>query len=285
MKKIDTDVFIETSYPGVTLGAVTFSEGTYMIDAPPRPDDGRSWLAALRSKGTSSNRMLIHLDAHPDRTLGGRALESSVLAHEETAALFRRRPAIFKAQNECSGAEWETCSGLSGLRWLAPTLTFSQSAVLHGGQHEVVLELHPGPEPGAIWVILPEKQIVFVGDAVVPKQPPFLGHANIDAWVDALDLLLKKPYSEYTVISGRGGPVPEKQIRELRRFLKDVERRLGRLAKRKAPPQETAKLVPKLLSKYKYPGKRSEVYADRLQYGLLHYYRKHYHQASGGGSS
>ena len=279
MKKLEKNIYIEDQYPGVTLGALVLPEGTVMIDAPPRPDDGRAWLASLRGLGTSQERLLVVLDAHPDRALGARALESPIMAQQASLSIFNQRTSIFKAQMQGSGSEWEECGGLSGIRWLLPNLTFDDHAVVHWGEEEIHLEHHPGPQPGAAWLLLTDRQVAFIGDAVPVKQPPFMQHANIAAWLDTLELLQKQPYKEYTLISSRGGAVPQAEIRNLRGFLKDIRSRLERLAKRQAPPADTEKIVSKLLQKYKYPTKYRDMYSARLRYGLYHYYARHYHPA------
>lgn len=277
MKEIGKGVYIENAYSGVTLGAVVSPQITFMIDAPPRPDDGRAWLAALRSLGTGKDRLLINLDSHADRALGNRALDSTVMAHESAAKAGKRRAPIFKAQNLESGAMWETCSGLSGIRWMHPTLFYDQAAMLSWGDTEVLLEYHPGPSPGATWVLIPEENVLFVGDAVVINQPCFLRNANIPLWLETLDLLLSKEYKNYLIVSSRGGIVPGEAIREQRRHLRDVWKRLERIAKRNGRPQATEKLVPKLLAQFKFPAKWQQLYNNRLKHGLFHYYAKHYY--------
>ena len=47
MDSIGKQIFIETKYPGVTLGVIGHSNGMILIDAPPSPEDGRSWRASL----------------------------------------------------------------------------------------------------------------------------------------------------------------------------------------------------------------------------------------------
>ncbi|KAA3643005.1 MAG: MBL fold metallo-hydrolase [Chloroflexi bacterium] len=277
MKKLEKNIYLEDQYPGVTLGALVLPQGTVMIDAPPRPDDGRAWLASLRGLGTSQDRLLVVLDAHPDRALGARAMESSVMAQDESISIFNQRTSIFKAQMQGSGSEWEECGGLSGIRWLPPNLTFDDHAVVRWGNEDIHLEHHPGPQPGAAWLVIPDRQLAFVGDAVLLKQPPFLEHADIPVWIDTLDILLKKPYKDYTLISSRGGAVPQAEVRNLRGFLKDIQTRMERLAKRKASPSETEKMVDKLLQKYKYPAKYRDKYAARLRHGIYYYYANHYH--------
>ena len=75
MQQIKPGIYFEDGYLGVTLGALVFSHGTIMIDAPLRPEDARAWRSALLNLRGGSSRLLVSLDAHLDRTLGTRAME------------------------------------------------------------------------------------------------------------------------------------------------------------------------------------------------------------------
>lgn len=277
MKKLADGVFLERAYPGVTLGALVSAKGIVMIDAPVRPEDGRAWQKALQEKTGGSEKLLINLDSHPDRTLGVQAVESRVLAHQTVAAAFNNRSTIFKAQAIESGAEWETCTGLSGTRWVPPELMYSKQIWLHWGPSGIKVEHHPGPELGSSWVILPELKIVFVGDLVVVGQPPFLENCDLKAWGQALDLLLSKEFEGFKIIGGRGGVLAEKDIQSLGKFLSTVDKQLQRLAKREHTPQATEKLVEKLLAGLETPAKHKKFYTQRLKYGLYHCYIRHYY--------
>lgn len=279
MKKIIKNIYIEEAYSGVTLGVLHLQNGTLLIDSPPRPEDARAWLADMRGLGISSIRMLINLDSHPDRTIGSRAMNTNVMAHNDTVEIFNTRSAMFKAQNTDSGAEWESCTGLSGIRWQPPNLAFSDRAVLKWGEYDIALEHHPGPIPGSTWVVIPDHNIVFVGDAVTVKQPPFLEFADMPAWITSLDLLLSKDYSDYTIISSRGGLASMQMVSDLRKFLIDVQKRLERLDKQKGSPDATEKMVTKLLDKFKFPDKLRDMYTSRLRYGLFHNFSKNYRPA------
>lgn len=276
MDSISKQVFIEEQYPGVTLGLISNSHGLIQIDAPPSPEDGRSWRASLMGMGGGPERILINLDAHPDRTLGARAMDCIVLAHEKTAQVFRNRSSTFKSQSDETGAVWETLPGLTGIRWVPPEISFTHTMTLHWGDTPILLESHPGPHPGAIWVILPEENIVFVGDAVLKNQPPFLAHANLTVWLESLELLQSKEYSTYTVISGRDGAVSAAVIKSQIDFLKDLHKRLEKLSNRKQKPNMTESLVQPLVSKFKASGARQKQFSERLQHGLQHYYDRHY---------
>ncbi|MFH1523598.1 MAG: MBL fold metallo-hydrolase [Chloroflexota bacterium] len=277
MQAIAKDVFIEDGYPGVTLGAIPLAHGLIQIDAPPSPEDGRAWRAALLNSGGGSERLLINLDAHPDRALGARAMDCTIVAHEKTAQVFRSRPNTFKAQGEETGADWENIVGLGSVRWILPEITFSHQMSIHWDETPILLEHHPGPSAGATWVILPEAKVVFVGDAVLRNQPPFLAWGDLPAWIDTLKLLLSPVYRDWLVVSGRGGVVAADAIRAQKDYLEQILKKLGKLAQKKSPPESVENLITPLLNPFKIPANRHQKYAQRLRYGLWHYYARHYH--------
>ena len=281
MKSIAKDVYIEDDYPGVTLGVISLTHGLLQIDAPPSPEDARTWRAALLSLGGGSERLLVNLDAHPDRTLGARAMDCTVVAHEKTAQVFRSRPNTFKAQGEDTGADWETIPGLGNVRWILPEITFSHQMILHWDDNiSIVLEHHPGPSAGASWVILPEEKVVFVGDAVLSNQPPFLAGADLTAWLETLAVLLSPAFHGWLVVSGRGGLVKVDVIKAQKDYLTQVSNKMEKLANKKSPPEAVENLITPLLNPFKISANRHQKYAQRLRYGLYHYYARHYHPAS-----
>jgi glyoxylase-like metal-dependent hydrolase (beta-lactamase superfamily II) len=280
MQAIAKDVYIEDQYPGVTLGAISLDHGLIQVDAPPSQEDGRAWRAALLNLGGGSERLLVNLDPHPDRTLGARAMDCTIVAQEKTAQIFRSRPNTFKAQGEETGADWESIPGLGNVRWMLPEITFSHQMTIYWGPNPLLFEHHPGPSAGAAWVILPEAKVVFVGDAVLRNQPPFLAGADLPAWLETLKLLLSPAYRGWLVVSGRGGLVTGDVIRTQKDYLEQVLNKVEKLAQKKASPDAIENLVTPLVSSFKVPANRHQKYAQRLRYGLYHYYARHYHPAS-----
>jgi len=276
MQQIKPGIYYEDGYLGVTLGALVFTHGVIMIDAPLRPEDARAWRAALTSLRGGSARLLVSLDAHLDRTLGTRAMECTVVAHQKTAQVYRNRPLIFKGQGTETGGDWESYDDAIGTRWTSPDITFSDQMTMHWGSAPVVLSYHPGPTSGSIWVAVPSAGVLFLGDAVSPNQPPFLAQADLPAWIETLNGLAA--YKDYTLISGRGGMITLDVARQQQKYLKTIHRSLERLAKRNAAPEATANLVPSLLSDITFPEKFREQYTQRLQSGLYQYYIRFYRQ-------
>jgi glyoxylase-like metal-dependent hydrolase (beta-lactamase superfamily II) len=281
MQTIAKDVYIENGYPGVTLGVISLTHGLFQIDAPPSPEDARTWRAVLLSLGGGSERLLVNLDAHPDRTLGARAMDCTGVVHEKTAHVFRSRPNTFKAQGEDTGADWESISGLANVRWIIPEITFSHQMAIHWDDNApIVLQHHPGPSAGATWVVLEHEKVVFVGDAVLRNQPPFLAGADLPEWLETLNLLLSPAYRGWLVVSGRGGLVNVDVIRAQKEYLEQLFKKIEKMAQKKNPPEAVENLVIPLLNPFKIPANRRKQYAQRLRYGLYQYFSRHYHPAS-----
>ncbi|MGE5775151.1 MAG: MBL fold metallo-hydrolase [Chloroflexota bacterium] len=280
MDAIAKNVYIEERYLGVTLGVIVQPRGLVQIDAPPSPEDGRTWRASLMGMGGGPERVLINLDAHPDRTLGARTMDCTVIAHEKTALAFRNRPNTFKAQGDETGANWEAIPGLGSVRWAPPEISFVEKMTLHWGETPILLESRPGPASGAIWVILPDEKVVFVGDAVTKAQPPFLAHANLPEWIETLQLLLEPGYKGFTIVSSRGSVVTPQIVRNQIDVLKRIHDKVEKLGGKKSAPAAVDKLADQLLKDFKVPAARQKQYAHRLRYGLNHYYARHYHSSS-----
>ncbi len=277
MQELVPDVYIETGYAGVTLGTLNWRHGLILIDSPFRNEDIRSWRANLLTLGGGIDRMMINLDAHYDRTIGARVLDSMVVGHEQLGSIIRSRPVTFKTQGTETGADWELYNNLGSIRWSPPEVTFSEQLQVHWDDRPLVLEHHPGPSPAAIWASLPEQQIVFVGDLVTIGQPPFLAAADIPQWLLQLKTLLTAPYRNHLIVCGRGGLVHTDAIRAQVRFLEKAQRQLEKAARRDSPPQETEKIATSLLQDLDVPASRREHYLQRLRYGLRHYYLHQFH--------
>ena len=276
MKEIAPGIYIETSYHGVTLGAVNWPHGLLLIDSPSQPEDVRSWRAALLNLGGGIDRLLIYMDTHADRTLGGRGMECTLVASEETANAFQGRPGNIKGYQGDTGADWEQYPRTGNLRWAPPEITFSERLIVYWNTSPMVLEHRPGPSKGAIWAEFPEQKVIFIGDAVLANQPPFLGDADIPLWQEQLNHLNTKKYQDYLIVNGREGLIPHDVIPAQKQFLRKVSRGLERLAKKETPAEKTEELIDNLLNDLQFDRKYEEQYQQRLQHGLYQCYLNNY---------
>ncbi len=279
MQEIAPRVYIETGYAGVTLGAVNWTHGLILIDSPFRQEDTRSWRSALLNLGGGVDRLLVNLDAHFDRTLGTRAMECTVVGHEKLAQVFRNRPISFKTQGNETGAEWEQFNGLGSIRWAPPEITFTSHLDLFWDTQPLRLEYHPGPAAGAIWAVLVAEKVIFIGDAVVIDQPPFLSHSDLAGWIEGLQILLAPEYSNHILVSGRGGLVAHETARQQLAFLNKVQAGLDELAGNAASPDDTEGMIARLMMEISCPQQRKQQYEQRLRWGLRQYYQRHYRLA------
>jgi glyoxylase-like metal-dependent hydrolase (beta-lactamase superfamily II) len=147
---------------------------------------------------------------------------------------------------------------------------------LHWGETPILLETRPGPSAGAIWVHLPDEKIVFIGDAVIKGQPPFLAYADLPQWIEILKLLQEPEFKGYTIVSGRGGVVNPQAIRSQIEILKRIHDKVDKLGKKKPAVPATDKLADQIVKDFKAPAARQRQYLQRLRYGLHHYYIRHY---------
>lgn len=270
MQEISPDIFIETAFTGTTLGAINAPHGLILIDAPLKVDDTRLWRSTLLNLGGGVDRLLVNLDAHPDRTLGARSMECTVVGHENMAQVFRNRPTTFKAQSSETGSEWEQISNLGSIRWNPPEISFTDTLNIYWGSKPIVLETRPGPNTGSIWVVIPDDKVIFLGDLVLNNQPPFLSYAALDDWIDNLQVLLTPPYREFFFVGGRNGLITYEDIRRQLAFILDVKSRVEYLKTRPDVSTEVDKMVPELMKYFSVPHEKNSQYTQRLRWGLNH---------------
>jgi glyoxylase-like metal-dependent hydrolase (beta-lactamase superfamily II) len=281
MKEIAKDVFIENSFPGTILGAVRLEQGLVLIDAPLYSRDAQPWRASLSKPGSGSERLLILLDEHLDRCIGAKAMKCVTVAHERTAQVLSSRPASAKPISAKTGALWETLDDLGTIHGSQPEITFTHSMNINWGEEPVVLEYHAGPSRGAIWVILPGAKVIFVGDCILSKQPPFLASANLDAWLEGLALLRSAKYRDFIFISGRSGMVTHEEAKTQTAFLKRIQGGLDKLAHQKAEPGATENFALELTRDFSgRTHKEEDMYKTRLQWGLQQLYSNRFYPAS-----
>lgn len=276
MRRLRSGVFFETRYPGPILGAVPSEAGVLLIDCPLRVDDGKDWVAQLAPHGRPG--YLAMLDHHPDRALGARGFDVPIIAHEATLSEMRSWPDAYKGAARPIGAEADSLKRIIGVGKAVPDLGFSEELELHLGGRQVLFWHRPGPAAGAMWVVLPDAEIAFIGDLVSVTEPPWVGDADIEAWLEALDELRSPAYEHFILISGRDGRVGREELNAMARFLRKIPVRLERLEKRGDSPQAAERIARNLAKDYQLPTARRDQIILRLQTGLRSLYSRLYPQ-------
>ena len=274
MKQITNKIHIEDQLPGVTVGVIALQHGLILVDAPPSIDDGRAWRASLMNLSSGIERVLVNLDSHYDRTLGARAMDCPIIAHEKVTEAFRTRPSSVKTQGEETGADWESLPGIGNVRWSPPEISFTGKMAVQWNDTPVHIESHDGPSTGACWAIVPTEQVVFVGDLVTKNQPPFFSGANIADWLASLQIL-QDTYKGFKVVGGRGGVASANDVAHTADVLHHIQGELAKVNAKQNTNELTEKLTQHVLGMYSVTNKNKKQYELRLQYGLKQYLLKH----------
>ncbi|MBL8044963.1 MAG: MBL fold metallo-hydrolase [Anaerolineales bacterium] len=272
MQKIAKDIFIETHFRGVTVGAIFGPEGVVCIDTPTHPADARAWKQQVEEQAQKPVRFVINLDHQRDRILGNQWFEAPVIAHIHTQERLRLQPEWFKNSPPDVGADSEGVDDVQGLRVTAPTITFADRMTLNIGSRELHLVHRPGSAPGALWVEIPSAGVVFTGDSVTHKIPPMLHDADLANWFKALAELRKKTFPAKTIVPGRGPATTKESVKALEDFLKLAERKVTTLMRSRRSRSELEGVARELLGKYTTTPENRVLYARRLRAGLEHIY-------------
>ena len=270
MRKYRSGVLVESRYPGVIIGAVPSDDGMLLVDMPLKPEDGRDWIGQLTSIGHP--KYLALMDQHPDRALAMRAFDFPIVAQEDTLQVMRGWPDAFKGSAKPIGAEVDALKRITGVNKGIPSLSFDHELTLHLGEREVLFTHRPGPAPGSMWVVLPDSKIAFIGDTVTVSEPPYIGDAEIEAWIESLDELRSEAFSSFVLLSGRDGSVDREAVNAMARFVRKIPVRLRRMKKK---GDASADSVAKgLLKEYQVPTARRDLVLLRLQAGLRKLYSR-----------
>ena len=281
MKEIADDIFIESSYAGVTLGAVCMRDGLIFIDAPLYAKDAQSWRASLVKPVGSSDRLLVLLDEHLDRSAGAKAMKCTTITHERAAQSLSTRPSSSKPAGSKSGSLWELLDDLGTLHSIQPEITFTHSMAINWSDEPIVLEQHTGPSKGSTWASIPAQKVVFIGDTVLTGQPPFLASADLEGWQETLSHLRSARYRDYIIISSRSQVITQEDVKAQSTLLKHVQRGLERMVQHNAGSAEMESLVSDLMKWFTPKNrKEEEMYKSRLSWGLLQCYNNNYHPGS-----
>ncbi len=279
MREIATHVYLEDRYPGPVLGLAVLARGLLLIDTPPCPDSAQAWQHAIRAmNGGFPDRVLVLLDQHPDRSLGAAILSSTVVAHEDVPVWFQQHGNYLRA-TERRGDVWEACPTLGQPRWPHIHVTYNQKLTLYLGDIPAYVHHHPGPSAGTSWVEIPHVRVLFVGDTVVLREPPFLAEADLPRWLETLRLL-EEQYGHYLIVSGRDGLIEAaRDIPLMRQRLQEWHEQLHEWGRARTPWSKIARQVEKWLALWQPASPRqAELFRYRLLHGVGTYYRRWYLQ-------
>ncbi len=272
MQEIADNVFIEQNSLGLFAGIVHNDEGTILIDSPIRTDGAGTWRGATARLITGHPRYMVVLDTNYDRFLSIKGNDTTIVAHSETITPLRSRYSAAKAAEDSyqyEGNEVHTGSN----RMQAPEINFDEELSLHLGDLQIKLEHRPGSNMAGVWAIIPERNVVFVGDSVVVDEPPFLAYANLERWEQDLKELASKRFKDYQIVSARSGLVNKDQVKVMTSNISYIGKVFEKLAASKAPIDEWYAKIPAISGKIiELNLFNSDLFYNRLHWGITTYY-------------
>ena len=268
MEKIAERMFIEKEYPGVVSSALLLKQGVLLIDAPFRVDDRQSWLERITELGGINNRLMVMLDGHADRLSSTQLMECPILTHKNALRVI---PGLLSIQDQPGTTERQkndAAESFQNIRWAIPDLTYSGEIAIQWDANPVVISHHPGVHPAASWVQYDAGKVVFVGDSVVIKQPPFLDCCNLKLWINELELLSSDVYRGYKIVGGRNGVIEQDSIIEMQKFLTSVNDTIYEFSAVENCELALAERVNTLMKSLNYECSLENYYKNRLTRGL-----------------
>ncbi|MGB4595143.1 MAG: hypothetical protein WBI14_04500 [Anaerolineaceae bacterium] len=276
MQEIAPNVFIDNNSLGLVTGVIRTDAGSVLVDSPSRHDDARSWRSGTAKLVMGDPKFLISLDTNYDRILSAKGTECVIISQANAITASRGKSTAAKFLDE-SQSETETHEQQSSnlFRWIPPEIVFEDSLSLHLGNIQIELEHHSGSNIAGVWVNLPQQKIVFIGDAVLVNQPPFLAYANLAVWQQDLELLASREYKGFQIISSRSGVVSTDQVRDMRRLIDSIANLMEPLITGSADLDAYHQLIPKIMKQINGELDAEDLNINRLRWGLTTWFEQH----------
>jgi len=267
MHKLTSHIYVETAFPGVTVGVIVTKQGLICVDTPTHPGDAQRWRLKLSQQFNRPILYVINTDHHRDRVLGNQWFESPVIAHTLTGERLRLYPEVLKSGTPDSSPDFELAKELAGVRVISPQVMFTEELILLKCDQEIILRHKPGSAPGSAWVLLPQAGVVFTGDAVVMDTHPFLVDANFEQWAANLAELRKAKFPAKTIVPGRGKPTDKAHVKWMQDYLRVAGRKFEALLNNR-PRSEVVNMVADLLRQFPVSDSQREAVSRRLRLEL-----------------
>lgn len=199
------------------MGVIEGEEGLVVIDSTIHPFYASRLVEQLRQRFSKPILSLINTHFHRDHTFGNQLVpvERGIVAHALCASYLERY-----------GPDWLAGSSEAyrHVQLAFPRLTFTgQEHTLERFSVEVNVVLTGGHTHDSCVVYVPEDGVLFSGDSVFNRVPPYVAHwscvnhfGRMLEWIKALELILR--LSPSVIVPGHGELATPGEVRGLQRF-------------------------------------------------------------------
>ena len=255
MQEIAENIFVETTYDGVNVGAVRTRRGSIAIDIPSYPRLARDWAMRLHTLTPRAVQYIILTDYHGDRILNSRWLNAPIIAHTATADKLRS----YDKRYPHALLESLTSRNIEQGRELTQgpvehaSISFTKIMHIWKGNLELQLIALPGPTAGSIGVYLPKSGILFTGDAVVNEMPPLLAEADTAAWLETIHQLQNWPEPIKQIVPGRGNLCTLDELTAVADYIQAMRQQVQTHIEEHQPRELIYSCLPQFLDRYPNP--------------------------------
>jgi glyoxylase-like metal-dependent hydrolase (beta-lactamase superfamily II) len=257
------------------VGCVAGNSGVLCVDCPALPADARDWRAQVGRITPAPTRFVVLTDAHRDRIVGLSQMGGRVVAHEAAWEKMKGYNEGVRQQVAESLTQRHPAAGIGPDWQLAlPQITFTSHLAVYETGTPVIIRHVGGPFPGSVWVHLPEKRVLFMGNLLVSLGHPITAEADLPTWIDRLEEVQHKDFAADVLVPARGAPCTKSDLTVMLDYLRTMRSRVHALARsRKAKPDMTA-LAGELMSYFPVPenDRERDCTQRRVKAGLDHLY-------------
>jgi cyclase len=226
--RIDSSVtvFIRPA-EGANVGIIHTPEGMILIDTTSSPAEIQALFDAAGA-GLKEVRLVVNTHSHSDHTWGNQLFTCPILAHhlcqEHMQASIKNEWSPQTLQSNITETKKTDPNKAEELRQVVESLeikipdqVFQErfEGELGGQGYEVIHFGGHTPDLAVVWI--PDKRLLFASDLIFQGRYPYIYDADIPAWIDALNRLLK--FDAQVIIPGHGVMCGEADIVALRGYL------------------------------------------------------------------
>lgn len=202
----------------VNTGFIVTDGGVVVVDTGPSAAYGREMRAAIAAVSDRPVVRALNTHLHPDHFLGNQAFaEAGILADAGTVAAIEREGQDLAANLYRLSGDW-----MRDTEPVVPRRLEVESELIGG--HELRYLRLAGHTGSDLAVFDASTGVLFAGDLVFHDRAPTTPHADIGAWLAALDALEKLPFA--VLVPGHGpvarSAAPIAQTRDYLVWLRDT---------------------------------------------------------------
>jgi glyoxylase-like metal-dependent hydrolase (beta-lactamase superfamily II) len=223
-RELTEGVFVAVGEPAtVNFGLIVGSEQALIVDTGSSPAQGRQLRQAVARVTDRPLRGAVVTHWHYDHAFGLAAFSDlETIGHESVAARLQHR-------------EWEQQAprlALTATDLALPGRTIAVATALDLGSRRVeIAHLGLGHTDGDLVVVVPDADLLFVGDLVESAGPPWYGNDSYpDEWPATLDGVIGLMATTSQAVPGHGDPVDRMFVFQQRGEIAAVAAEIHRLA-------------------------------------------------------